>query len=64
MAQVCELTNAVVLVLMLHALTIPLFPNWDPSYLFPGTSRTKRGEGKDCINAWLLGKQLYVFLPL
>lgn len=62
MAQVCELVNAASLVLVLCALTILLFLDLDPSSVFPGTSRTKRGKGKDCINVWLSGKQLYIFL--
>lgn len=56
--------NMIYLALMSHALVILLFLNLD-SYVFSGTSRTKRGKGKGCIHLWILGKQLlYVLLLL
>lgn len=57
--------NVIYMVLMSCALVILLFLNLDSSYVFPGTSRTKRGKGKGCINMWILGKQfLYILLLL
>lgn len=59
-----ELMNTISLVLMLCVLTILLFPNSDPSHVFPGTPGTERGKGKDSINTWLLGKRPRVLLLL
>lgn len=61
-AAVREWISAVSLALVLCALMILLFLNSDPSYVFPGTSRTERGKGKDCVHTLFGGKPPYILL--